>query len=49
VLSPDIKAKIALFCNVEPGAVITAQDVDNIYEIPLLLHREGLDDRWWRP
>jgi CTP synthase len=45
VLSPDIKAKIALFCNVEPEAVITAQDVDNIYEIPLLLHREGLDDR----
>ena len=45
VLSPDIKAKIALFCNVEPEAVITAQDVDNIYEIPLLLHQEGLDDR----
>jgi CTP synthase len=45
VLSPDIKAKIALFCNVEPEAVITAQDVDNIYEIPLLFHREGLDDR----
>jgi CTP synthase len=45
VLSPDIKAKIALFCNVEPGAVITAQDVSNIYEIPLLLHEEGLDDR----
>ena len=45
VLSPDIKAKIALFCNVEPGAVITAQDVSNIYEIPLLLHQEGLDDR----
>jgi CTP synthase len=45
VLSPDIKAKIALFCNVEPGAVITAQDVENIYEIPLLLHQEGLDDR----
>jgi CTP synthase len=45
VLSQDIKAKIALFCNVEPEAVITAQDVDNIYEIPLLLHREGLDDR----
>jgi CTP synthase len=45
VLSQDIKAKIALFCNVEPGAVITAQDVDNIYEIPLLLHQEGLDDR----
>ncbi|MEJ2672493.1 MAG: CTP synthase [Deltaproteobacteria bacterium] len=45
VLSPDIKAKIALFCNVEPDMVITAQDVDNIYEIPLLLHQEGLDDR----
>ena len=45
VLSQDIKAKISLFCNVEPEAVITAQDVDNIYEIPLLFHREGLDDR----
>ena len=45
VLSPDIKAKIALFCNVEPAAVITAQDVENIYEIPLLFHQEGLDDR----
>jgi CTP synthase len=45
VLSQDIKAKIALFCNVEPAAVITAQDVENIYEIPLLLHQEGLDDR----
>jgi len=44
-LTPDIKAKIALFCNVEPDAVITARDVDNIYEIPLLLHEEGLDDR----
>ncbi len=44
-LSRDIKAKIALFCNVGPEAVITAQDVDNIYEIPLLLHEEGLDDR----
>ncbi len=44
-LSKEIKAKIALFCNVEPEAVITAQDVDNIYEIPLLFHEEGLDDR----
>jgi CTP synthase len=44
-LSKDIKAKIALFCNVGPEAVITAQDVANIYEIPLLLHQEGLDDR----
>jgi CTP synthase len=45
MLSPDIKAKIALFCNVEPEMVITAQDVDTIYEIPLLLHQEGLDER----
>jgi CTP synthase len=44
-LSQDIKAKIALFCNLEPEAVITARDVDNIYEIPLLFHQEGLDDR----
>jgi CTP synthase len=45
MLSPDIKAKIALFCNVEPEMVITAQDVDTIYEIPLLFHQEGLDER----
>jgi CTP synthase len=44
-LSKDIKAKIALFCNVEPNAVITARDVENIYEIPLLFHEEGLDER----
>jgi len=44
-LSKDIKAKIALFCNVEPKAVITARDVENIYEIPLLFHEEGLDER----
>jgi CTP synthase len=45
LLSREIKAKIALFCNVKPQAVITAQDVASIYEIPLLLHEEGLDDR----
>jgi CTP synthase len=45
MLSPAIKAKIALFCNVEPEMVITAQDVDTIYEIPLLFHQEGLDER----
>ena len=44
-LTPDIKAKIALFCNLEPNCVITAQDVDSIYEIPLLYHEEGLDER----
>ena len=44
-LTPDIKAKIALFCNLEANCVITAQDVDSIYEIPLLYHEEGLDER----
>ena len=45
LLASDIKAKIALFCNVEPKSVITAQDVESIYEIPLLFQEEGLDER----
>jgi CTP synthase len=45
LLTHDIKGKIALFCNVEPNSVITAQDVESVYEIPLLLHQEGLDER----
>jgi CTP synthase len=44
-LSKEIKAKIALFCNVDKDAVITARDVDSIYEVPLLFHQEGLDDK----
>ena len=44
-LSDEIKSKIALFCNVEKNAVITAKDVDCIYEVPLWFNREGLDDR----
>ncbi|MGC8719145.1 MAG: CTP synthase [Thermodesulforhabdaceae bacterium] len=44
-LSPELKAKIAHFCNVEPECVITAIDVDCIYEVPLRLHKEGLDER----
>ncbi len=44
-LSKEIKAKIALFCNVDAGDVITAQDVDSIYEVPLCFHREGLDEK----
>ncbi len=43
-LSPELKAKIALFCNVSNEAVITARDVESIYEVPLMLSREGLDD-----
>ena len=44
VLNDDLKNKIALFCNVEKEAVITARDVENIYEVPLCLNEEGLDD-----
>ncbi|MEJ2134547.1 MAG: CTP synthase [Desulfofustis sp.] len=42
-LTPELKAKIALFCNVPQDAVITAIDVDTIYEVPLHFHQEGLD------
>jgi len=44
-LSKDIKAKISLFCNVDVDAVITAKDVECIYEVPLVFHKEGLDDK----
>ncbi len=44
LLPKDIKAKIALFCNVSEKDVITALDVKNIYEVPLVYHSEGLDD-----
>ncbi len=42
-LSPDLKAKLALYCDVPEEAVITAKDVDSIYEVPLVLSSEGLD------
>jgi CTP synthase len=42
-LPPDIKRKIALFCDVGEEAVITAKDVATIYEVPLVLAAEGLD------
>jgi CTP synthase len=42
-LDPDIKRKIALFCDVDVEAVITAKDVPTIYEVPLVLAAEGLD------
>jgi CTP synthase len=44
-LPKNVKAKIALFCNVDEDAVITAKDVDSIYEVPILLHDEGVDDK----
>jgi len=42
-LSKDIKGKIALFCNVEEEAVITAKDVASVYEVPLNFAHEGVD------
>ena len=42
-LPRDIRRKIALFCDVDETAVITAKDVDTIYEVPLVLREEGLD------
>ncbi len=43
-LSHDLRSKIALFCNVKESAVISAQDVDTIYDVPLSLHDQGLDE-----
>jgi CTP synthase len=42
-LSPELKGKLALFCDVEEEAVIELQDAGSIYEVPLMLAREGLD------
>jgi CTP synthase len=43
-LPADIKAKLALFCDVPEEAVITAKDVESIYLVPLVLSSEGLDE-----
>ena len=43
VLPQDLRRKIALFCDVDEEAVITARDVDSIYEVPLVLSGEGVD------
>src|SRR2546427_1679867 len=42
-LPPDLKEKIALFCNLQKEEVITAKDVETTYEVPLVFHKEGLD------
>jgi CTP synthase len=44
-LEKKVKAKIALFCNVDEASVVSAPDVETIYEVPLLFHAEGLDER----
>lgn len=42
-LSKSIRAKVALFCNVQPECVIESRDAKSIYEVPLLMQKEGLD------
>ena len=42
-LPPEVKEKIALFCNMQKDEVITAKDVESTYEVPLVFHKEGLD------
>jgi CTP synthase len=44
-LPKDLRQKIASFCNVGVNDVVSAHDVDNIYQLPLLFHEQGLDDR----
>src|SRR5215207_7412723 len=44
-LTDEVRRKIALFCNVEFGAVVESVDVPTIYEIPLAFHRQGFDER----
>ena len=43
-LSKEIEAKIALFCDIDQDAVIQIPDVENLDQIPILLHTQGLDD-----
>lgn len=43
-LSLELRKKIALFCNVRENAVISALDVETIYEVPLAFHEQGLDE-----
>lgn len=40
----EIKQKISLFCNVQKSAVINCTDADTVYQVPLMLNREGLDE-----
>ncbi len=44
-LASDIRHKIASFCNLSSDCVFSARDVKNIYEVPLRLHEEGLDEK----
>jgi len=41
----DVKDKLAMFCNVDPAGVFTSPDVKSIYELPLELHRQAIDEK----
>ncbi len=43
-VTEEVRRKIALFCNVAPNAVIQSQDVPSIYEVPLTMHAQHLDE-----
>ncbi len=43
-ISPEMRRKIAQFCNVDPDAVVQSVDVDTIYRVPLRMHEQGLDE-----
>ncbi len=43
-ISDELKDKIGLFCNIDGNSVIQNLDAENLYEVPLLLHEEGLDN-----
>ncbi len=40
----EMRRKIAMFCNVRPDAVIVSEDAKSIYQVPILMHQQGLDD-----
>ncbi len=44
-LPDDMKEKIALFCNVDRNCVLAAEDAKSIYEVPVMLHQQGVDER----
>ncbi len=44
-ISADMKAKLSMFCSVPKESVIEAPDVDSIYEVPMVFHKQGLDDQ----
>ncbi|MCR8642566.1 CTP synthase [Paenibacillus sp. N1-5-1-14] len=43
-LSEDTKSKLALFCDIDANAVIEARDAETLYEIPMMLREQGMDD-----